>query len=224
MKTILAEAGRVPVARQIEEIVLSTPVVDIHTHLYDAAFKELLLWGVDDLLVYHYLVAETFRYVDLPYDKFWALSKTAQADLIWDALFLQHSPISEACRGVLTTLHLLGLDVKKRDLPALREWFAGQSVEDHITRCMELAGVRKIYMTNSPFDDLERPVWEKGFSRDERFVAGLRIDPLILSWRETAPKLAAWGYQVPPAFRRKKPSPRFAGFWRTGPSGSRPDM
>jgi hypothetical protein len=196
MKTILSEAGRVPVAKQIEEIVLATPVVDIHTHLYDAAFKDLLLWGIDDLLVYHYLVAETFRYSDLPYDKFWALSKTAQADLIWDALFIQHSPISEACRGVLTTLHLLGLDVKKRDLPALRQWFAGQRVEDHITRCMELAGVRKIYMTNSPFDDLERPVWEKGFGRDNRFVAGLRLDPLILSWRETAPKLAAWGYQV----------------------------
>jgi hypothetical protein len=196
MKTILAEAGRVPFARQIEEIVLSTPVVDIHTHLYDAAFKDLLLWGIDDLLVYHYLVAETFRYTDLPYDKFWALSKTAQADLIWDALFLQHSPISEACRGVLTTLHLLGLDMKKRDLPALRKWFSGQTVDNHITRCMELAGVRKIYMTNSPFDDLERPVWEKGFTRDERFVAGLRIDPLILSWPDTAPKLARWGYKV----------------------------
>jgi hypothetical protein len=196
MKTILAEAARVPVAKQIEEVVLSTPVVDIHTHLYDAAFKDLLLWGIDDLLVYHYLVAETFRYTDIPYDKFWTLSKTAQADLIWNHLFLRHSPISEACRGVLTTLHLLGLDVKKRDLPALRGWFASQRVENHITRCMELAGVRKIYMTNSPFDDLERPVWEKGFNRDDRFVAGLRVDPLILSWRESAPKLASWGYQV----------------------------
>ena len=79
----------------------------------------------------------------MPYEKFWALSKTAQADLIWDALFLQHSPISESCRGVLTTLHALGLDVKKRDLPALRRWFAGQTAEKHITRCMELAGVQK---------------------------------------------------------------------------------
>src|SRR5436190_307820 len=196
MKTILSEAARVPLAKQIEKSVLATPVVDIHTHIFDAAFKELLLWGIDDLLFCHYLIAVTFRYTNLPYEKFWALSKTAQADLVWDSLFIQHSPISEACRGVLTTLHLLGLDVKKRDLPALRQWFAGQRVEDHITRCMELAGLRKIYMTNSPFDDLERPVWEKGFTRDERFVAGLRVDPLILSWRETAPKLAGWGYHV----------------------------
>ena len=196
MKTIAAEAGRALTAKQIEDIVLSTPVTDVHTHLYDAAFKELLLWGIDDLLVYHYLVAETFRYLDLPYDKFWAMSKTQQADLIWDALFLQHSPVSEACRGVLTTLHAMGLDVKKRDLPALRSWFAGQTVDDHITRCMELAGLQKIFMTNSPFDDLERPVWEKGFRRDDRFAAALRIDPLLVAWREAAPVLAGWGYKV----------------------------
>ena len=196
MKTILAETGRVPFARQVEEIVLSTPVVDVHTHLYDPAFKELLLWGIDDLLVYHYLVAEAFRFSEIAYDKFWSLSKVAQADLIWDALFVQNSPVSEACRGVLTTLHALGLDVKKRDLPAVRGWFKEQRVEDYITRCMESGNVRKIYMTNSPFDDLERPVWEKGFQRDPRFISGLRIDPLILAWPETAPKLVSWGYGV----------------------------
>jgi hypothetical protein len=183
-------------AKQVEDIVMSAPVADIHTHLYDPAFKELLLWGIDDLLVYHYLVAEAFRYLDLPHDKFWSLSKTGQADLVWDALFLEHSPVSEACRGVLTTLHAMGLDVKKRDLPALRRWFASQNVDNHITRCMELAGVRRIFMTNSPFDDLERPVWEKGFRRDDRFAAALRIDPLLLSWPETAPRLSRWGYKV----------------------------
>ncbi|MEI6784294.1 MAG: glucuronate isomerase, partial [Verrucomicrobiota bacterium] len=168
MKATLADVSRSPLAEQVESIVMSTPVTDMHTHLYDPAFKELLLWGIDDLLVYHYLVSEAFRYLDLPYDKFWSLSKTRQADLVWEALFLQHSPVSEACRGVLTTLHSLGLDVKRRDLPAVRQWFASQDVDAHITRSMELAGVRKMIMTNSPFDDLERPVWERGFRRDDR--------------------------------------------------------
>jgi hypothetical protein len=196
MKSILSEASRVPFAAQVERIVESTPVYDIHTHLYEPAFGELLLWGIDELLTYHYLVAESFRQHRLPYEKFWALSKTEQADLIWQELFLEHSPISEACRGILTTLQALGLDVKKRDLPALRKWFASQSVENHVTQCLQLAGVRKICMTNSPFDELERPVWKRGWTRDERFVAALRIDPLILSWAETAPKLVAWGYAV----------------------------
>jgi hypothetical protein len=216
MKTIFAEAGHVPFGKQIEDIVMAAPVVDIHTHLYDPVFKELLLWGIDDLLVYHYLVAEAFRYMDIPYDKFWSLPKTAQADLIWDALFVQHSPVSESCRGVLTTLHLLGLDVKKRDLPVLREWFAHQRVENHIGRCMEVAGLSRIFMTNSPFDDLERPIWEKGFSRDERFTAGLRIDLLLLSWPDAAAKLAGWGYDVQaqnPSQKTFDEVRRFLGDW-----------
>ena len=143
--------------------------------------------------------AEAFRYLDLPYEKFWGLSKSAQAELIWNALFIEHSPISEACRGVLTTLQALDLDVRQRDLPALRRWFAQWTVEDYIDKCMELGGVRNLCMTNSPFDDQERPVWEKGFNRDSRFTAGLRIDPLLLSWKEAAAKLRAWGYKAGPS-------------------------
>ncbi|MEP6664483.1 MAG: glucuronate isomerase [Verrucomicrobiota bacterium] len=188
---------------QVEKIVESTPITDIHTHLYDPAFGKLLLWGIDDLLVYHYLVAESFRYLDLPYQDFFNLSKTDQASLIWDALFIQHSPISEACRGVLTTLNALGLDVKKRDLRSLRKWFGAQKPEQHITRCLQLANVESVCMTNSPFDDLERPVWENGFSRDARFMAALRIDPLLLSWKETASQLAVWGYEVTAALNQK---------------------
>jgi hypothetical protein len=63
---------------------------------------------------------------------------------------------------------------------------------------MELAGVDRICMTNSPFDDLERPVWEKGFRSDERFMAALRIDPLLVDWQRTFPILRKWGYQVQP--------------------------
>jgi hypothetical protein len=195
---------RSALAQQVEEVVLATPVVDVHTHLYDPAFKDLLLWGIDELLAYHYLVAEAFRYSTLPYEDFWALSKPQQAELIWDALFVEHSPISEACRGVLTALQQFGLDVKKRDLTALRQWFAGQRVEEHVDRCLELAGLSKVFMTNSPFDDQERPVWEKGFERDERFVAGLRIDPLLLAWPDTAPKLARAGYKVQAGLPPKK--------------------
>jgi len=190
------ERKRAELARRVEKVVATTPVLDIHTHLYDPAFKELLRWGIDDLLTYHYLVAEAFCHLDAPYDKFWALPKTRQAQLIWDALFVRHSPVSEACRGVLTTLKLLGLEVKRRDLPALRRWFAQQNPEKHLTRCLGLARVEKVCMTNSPFDDPERTVWERGFRRDERFVAALRIDPLLLDWPNTATRLSGWGYRV----------------------------
>lgn len=196
MKTALSPARQKALVAQIEKTVATTPVYDIHTHLYAPAFGSLLLWGIDDLLVYHYLIAETFRFSDLAYERFWDLNKTQQADLIWDALFIKHSPVSEACRGVLTTLNLLGLDPRKQDLPALRRWFAAWKPDAYIDRCMALAGVRTICMTNSPFDDEERPVWDRGDAADSRFTAALRIDPLLLSWPETASRLARWGYSV----------------------------
>ncbi len=199
----------------VADIVQRTPVFDMHTHLYDPAFGELLLWGIDDLLTYHYLVAESFRWLDIPYEKFWTLSKSEQANLIWDTLFISHSPISEACRGVLTTLNRLGFDLKKRDLPAIRKHYAQWSVGDFITKSMELANVRKICMTNSPFDDIERPVWERGFTRDPRFVAALRIDPLLLDWENSARKLHSWGYDVRADFSGQTfpEVRRFLGVW-----------
>ncbi len=180
----------------IERVVNSTPVVDIHTHLYDPGLGNLLLWGIDELLVYHYLTAEAFRYLDVPPEKFFALSRAEQAELVWRELFVAHSPVSEACRGVLTILHRFGLDARLRDLPALRAWFREWPLEAHLHRTLELAHVSRIYMTNSPFDDAERPLWQQEFIRDERFVSALRIDPLLLDWPAAVLRLVAWGYNV----------------------------
>jgi hypothetical protein len=187
---------RATLRAQVEQVVARTPVIDIHTHLYEAGFGDLLLWGIDDLLVYHYLVAEAFRYLDRPYEEFWAMPKSAQAELIWKELFLKRSPVSESCRGVLTTLNELGLDPRSRDLPSLRRWFAEQKPGEYVDLCLEKSGVKWVYMTNSPFDDQERRVWEQGLCRDERFHAALRIDPLLLSWEKVVPRLAGWGYEV----------------------------
>ncbi len=185
-------------AQRIRIIVDSTPVRDIHTHLYDPGFGSLLLWGIDELLVYHYLVSEAFRQLDVSYDTFWAASQPERAEFIWKALFVDHSPISESCRGVLTTLQALGIDARSRDLPALRRWFAGQEPGAFVNRVLEIANVESICMTNSPFDDEERAFWETRPARDPRFRAALRIDPLLVSWHDVVPRLQSWGYAVSP--------------------------
>lgn len=215
MKRTSGSTAPSAVARHVVEAMVSIPALDIHTHLYDPAFKDLLLWGLDELLVYHYLVAETVRIANLPEETFWSLSKTQQAERVWAELFLSHSPVSEACRGVVTTLNRLGLDPRKRDLQALRRWFGQQDAGEHITHCLELANLRGVCMTNSPFDDLERPVWERGFQRDERFHAALRIDPLLVSWPEASKRLRSWGYNVTPTFstRTLDEVKRFLGDW-----------
>ena len=181
---------------RVSRIVQATPVHDIHTHLYDPAQGEMLLWGIDELLVYHYLVSEASRQMTVPLERFWSASKQEQAAYVWEALFTEHSPISEACRGVLTTLHLLGIDARKSDLKNLRSWYASQNPQDFINRILEKANIASICMTNSPFDPIERPTWDRGFARDPRFVAALRIDPLLVAWPETSVWLREQGYAV----------------------------
>ena len=40
-------------------------VFDMHTHLFPLEFGDLSRWGIDDLLTYHYLVAEVMRSSDI---------------------------------------------------------------------------------------------------------------------------------------------------------------
>ena len=182
----------------VKAAVDNTPILDIHTHLYDPAFGDLLLWGIDELLTYHYLVAEVFRAAPMPYKKFWAMSRVQQADYIWKHLFLERSPISEACRGVITCLKELGLDPSDRDLNRHREFFKGIKLDDYIDRVFSISGVRQAVMTNNPFDDKERPFWERKIRRDNRFRAALRIDSLLVDWGNACDALSSWGYEVEP--------------------------
>jgi hypothetical protein len=133
----------------------------------------------------------------LPYEQFWRMSKAEQADHIWKHLFVERSPISEACRGVLTALKRLGLDPAD-GLPRLRRFFAEQDPDRYVDRVMELSGIEKITMTNAVFDDNERQRWLDGGSsiHDPRFEAVLRIDPMLRDWPTAARKLGAWGYEV----------------------------
>ncbi len=200
------------IAPFVQQTMAREPIVDIHTHLYPPAFGTpcgrraddpmgLMLWGIDELLTYHYLIAEVYRVVPatvLPYEQFWAMSKTAQADHIWKHLFVERAPISEACRGVLTTLHNLGLDTGPRDLNSIRVFFDEQSPDDYIDRVMQISNVSSITMTNPVFDDNERARWMKNptVGSDRRFKAVLRIDPILRDFPTAAKKLAGWGYAV----------------------------
>lgn len=185
-------AIRAMVSRALED----ARITDIHTHLYPAEFGEMMLWGIDEVLTYHYLIAETMRWVDMPYADFWALSKTEQADLIWKTLFIEHSPVSEACRGALTVLKGLGLDTSTRDLAAYREFVKKQSPEEYVNLVLDIARVESVVMTNDPFDETEGAFWLQDRKKDPRFHAALRIDPVLNSWNVSWTKLKDAGYQV----------------------------
>jgi hypothetical protein len=113
----------------LDRAISQVRIIDIHTHTYPVDFGKLLLWGIDELMTYHYLAAETLRWTDMPYSTYWAMTKREQADLIWQTLFIDNTPYSEACRGVLTVLEKLGLDTGRRDLEAYRRYFAAVDTE-----------------------------------------------------------------------------------------------
>jgi hypothetical protein len=209
------------------------PVVDMHTHTYPPSFgtpvtnatgqpdpNGLMLWGIDELLTYHYLIAEVYRVVpatQLPYEQFWKMTRAEQADHIWKHLFQERTPISEACRGVVTTLSKLGLDPSSDSLPQMRRFFAEQDPSQFIDRVMELSHVEKITMTNEVFDANERNRWlaDPGIGSDPRFSAVLRIDRMLLDWAGAAQDIHSWGYEVDAELsdRAVKEARRFLREW-----------
>ena len=147
----IQKAETLPIAslpKIVDDVVQSQEIIDIHTHLFAPAFGNLLLWGIDELLTYHYLIAETFRKSSVTYDQFWSKPKSEQADLIWQTLFIDNSPLSEACRGVITTLKMLGLDLSSRNLQSYRDYFDDLSVDDFVNQSFRYFMIRIYYAEN----------------------------------------------------------------------------
>jgi hypothetical protein len=184
------------IASWVDDAVNAAPVYDLHTHLYPPAFGPLMLWGIDEVLTYHYLIGESIRASRIAYEDFWAMPRPKQADFIWRTLFVERAPLSEACRGVLTAFHRLGLDVAAKDLEGHRDFFRTQTPAGYTDRVLKLANVHTVVMTNDPLDLVERAVWQRTPERDPRFKAVLRIDPLLLGWPAVAEQLKGLGYDV----------------------------
>jgi hypothetical protein len=191
-----ANRSREQIASSVEEAVASTLVTDMHTHLYAPGFGKIGLWGIDELLTYHYLEAEFFRYSEVTPEHYWTLSRRKQADAIWRTLFVENTPLSESCRGVIAVLSAFGLPTNTPDLNEARSFFSGRSREDHIRSVFQLAGVRTVVMTNDPLDPEEGPVWMKGVSADPAFLPVLRLDRLLREWSNPWEQLQNQGYKV----------------------------
>lgn len=183
--------------REIDEIVAAVPVTDLHTHLFAPQFEDLNLYGIDELLNYHYLIAELFRYSPVTPAEFWQMDKRAQADLIWRTLFVENTPLSEATRGVIYVMTALGLDARAETLHEARAFFAAQKPEEYLAKILKIANVSDIVMTNDPLDEAEIEVWnDAGRPIDRRFHAALRLDRLLNGWPEAAPLIAQQNYKV----------------------------
>jgi hypothetical protein len=206
-------------AEQIEatvtEALRSTRFIDMHTHLFAPALGDLGLWGIDELVTYHYLEAELFRYSPVEPERYWSLSKTEKADLIWRTLFVENPPISEATRGVAAVLQSFGLPGRSPDLGEARAFFAARKLNEHIDSVFDLAGISEVVMTNDPLDPAEAPAWKDDLEGDPRFHAVLRLDRILNKWGDHWPVLAGQGYRVDPNASAQSASEvrRFLAAW-----------
>jgi hypothetical protein len=194
------QQDRTPIAAPDLETVVTdvlerTPFFDIHTHLFPTAFTGLSLSGIDDLLTYHYLEAELFRFSSVRPEQYWTMTKAQRADLIWSTLFLENTPLSEATRGVVAVLQALGFSTSS-PLSEVREFFDAQPPAEHIERVLQLAGVSDVVMTNDPLDVAESALWESGAKPDPGFHAALRLDRILNEWSSHAGRLQEQGYAV----------------------------
>lgn len=188
----------------VRSTVAQVEVIDVHTHLFPPSHGKLMLWGINELLTYHYLVAEYLMTAPIDVEEFNTFSKEDQAARIWQHLFVDRSPMSEACRGVLTTLQALGLGhlLAKRDLPAIQRWFAAQDPDEYVDTVFRLSGLKYAVMTNIPFEPEEArhwlgnpvtgappPTWSRQY-----FRSALRVDQILLGdWASIGPALDAVG-------------------------------
>jgi hypothetical protein len=180
----------------VEEVLNRTTFLDIHTHLFPPAFGKLGLWGIDELLTYHYLEAEFFRSSEMTPEAYFQLSKAQQADAIWRALFLENSPLSEATRGVVAVLQAFGLPTDASNLAQARDFFRNQTLDVHIKKTLKLAGIDVVTMTNDPLDPQEQRLWMSGAEVDPWFRAALRLDRILLEWPKHYQQVQALGYAV----------------------------
>jgi hypothetical protein len=183
------------IAQAVKDELQLLPIIDIHTHLFQPSLGTLGLWGIDELITYHYLEAELFRSNDITPADYWSLSKVQQADLIWQSLFVENPPVSEATRGVVAVLAAFGLPTAAKDLTEARRFFAAQKLEAHIESVFRLAGISEAVMTNDPLDPAEAPMW-KGAVPHKQFHAVMRLDRILNKLPEHHQALQAAGYQM----------------------------
>jgi len=137
---------------------------------------------------------------------FYAKPKKEQADIIWKALFVDRTPVSEACRGVITTLVALGLrkEVESRNLSAIRTFYSGYrdrglaGAEKFSEMIFTKAGVKYNIMTNIPFDTNEAQYWRpKPKDYPVHYRSAVRVDPLLSGDRQTIEAaLKGSGYDI----------------------------
>ena len=164
----------------------STPIFDLHTHLFPPTHKSYFLLGFKNLLNYHYLIAELLTATNINASTFYSYNEDEKASLVWSELFVKRTPVSEACAGVLTILKELNIEINNNDFSLISDEYDKKIKSDK--KILELSNVSSLVMTNNPFDLDEWSLFENNDWDKKIYFASLRLDDLILNYEESLKK------------------------------------
>ncbi len=97
---------------------------------------------------------------------------------------------------MVAVLKAFQLPTDRPDLAEARCFLEAQSIESHVRRVLQMAGVSIVVMTNDPLDPEEAAVWLKGVADHRQYRAALRLDRILCNWSSHWQVLAGQGYRV----------------------------
>ena len=174
------------ISNKLHNIINSTPIFDLHTHLFPPKHEGYFLLGFKNLLNYHYLIAELLTATNIDASTFYSFNDEKKASLIWNELFEKRTPVSEACAGVLSILKELNIEINNKSFLSICDEYDKKIQSDK--NIFELSNVSSLVMTNNPFDLDEWSLFNTNDWDKKIYLASLRLDDLILDYDETLKK------------------------------------
>lgn len=113
------------------------------------------------------------------------------ADIVWRQLFIDHPPLSEPVRIVLTTLGMYGLDVSLGDLRLLREQYELVPAEEKVSKALALANLSLVLY---PVESMDVEAYLRNPAPPPRFKPVLYLSELLGDWKESARQLRLRGF------------------------------
>lgn len=169
--------NKLELQNQILDNLEEVKIFDMHTHLFPPEHKKYYLTGLDELLNYHYLIAELFVSTDIETKYFNSLSKQQKAAIVWTELFINRTPISEACKGILTILKDFSIEMEKKQYSEIRQELIDAQYNDETI--FAKSNVSSVVMTNNPFDEDEWSLFDNQDWNRDKYRSSLRLDSLI---------------------------------------------
>ncbi len=141
----------------VRDAMRKSGALDVWTNLSASFELDEAARGVEALIADQAELHDLARAAGVPLPE----ERDVRCDVLFQALFVEQMPLSDAAQRTLLTLERLGMPLGMRDLDTLREQLREISSEERIARVLDLAKLRGIACTLDPFapnaaEELER--------------------------------------------------------------------